>query len=215
MNNNKLKGIFTSKISIGVIGFFLGGILLGGTSSEVNITKERYEQLLGFEEELLNNYGKEDLKEEKEVLSEATLEKTKESEEGEVLSLGDKAYIENEEGLKVMSLSIDKVNFVEDRNEFSDIEAKKVVLIEYTYENIESNDNISLFSTNFKVYDEEGNILDTYPLPLDKNPKAISKGKKCTASMAYALNTEAKFLELEFYNNMFNSKPSKVFKLSL
>ncbi|WP_243894452.1 hypothetical protein [Clostridium perfringens] len=46
MNKEKLKSVFTSKIAIGIICFIIGGIALGNSSSGVNLTKERYDQLL-------------------------------------------------------------------------------------------------------------------------------------------------------------------------
>ena len=45
MNKEKLKSVFTSKIAIGIICFIIGGIALGNSSSGVNLTKERYDQL--------------------------------------------------------------------------------------------------------------------------------------------------------------------------
>ena len=99
------------------------------------------------------------------------------------------------------------------RNQFSEKEAEKVVVIEYTYENIADEENLYVFDSNFKVYDASGNVLETYPAGAEKYPQAISKGKKCTANMSFALNNESNNLELEFYDNMFDGKASEVFNV--
>ena len=57
----------------------------------------------------------------------------------------------------------------------------------------------------FKLYDKENNQLETYPVST-KYPSTISKGRKTTASVAYALNSDSNYIELEYYDNMFNSK---------
>lgn len=48
MNKEKLKSILTSKIIIGIFCFIVGGIALGN-STEVGVSKERYNQLLELE----------------------------------------------------------------------------------------------------------------------------------------------------------------------
>lgn len=112
-----------------------------------------------------------------------------------------------------MALTIDDVKFTDERNQFLDKEAEKVVVIEYTYENIGYEENLHIFDYNFKIYDSSGNILEVYPAGAEKYPQAISKGKKCSANMAFALNDESNNLDVEFYDNMFNEKASKVFHL--
>lgn len=212
MNKEKLKSLFTSKIAIGIISFIIGGIALGNSSSGVNLTKERYNQLLEFEKVALQKEG-----DSLETLNEENLDNKineKTEEDKRPLSIGETAYINDENGVKSMAITIDNVKLTDERNQFSEKEAEKVVVIEYTYENIADEENLYVFDSNFKVYDASGNVLETYPAGAEKYPQAISKGKKCTANMSFALNNESNNLELEFYDNMFNGKASEVFNIS-
>lgn len=94
-----------------------------------------------------------------------------------------------------------------DRNQFSDTIANKVVIIEYEYENMTLEDDLFISdSTNFKAYDKENNQLESYPVDI-KYASNVSKGRKTTASVAYALNSDSNYIELEFYDNVWNSKP--------
>ncbi|HFE9686811.1 TPA: DUF4352 domain-containing protein [Clostridium perfringens] len=217
MNKEKLKSLFTSKITIGIICFIIGGIALGNSSSGVNITKERYNQLLEFEKVALQK-DNETLETFNEELTEENLDNKineKSEEDKRPLGIGETAYINNNNGVKSMAVTIDNVKLTEERNQFSEKEAEKVVVIEYTYENIACEENLYVFDSNFKVYDASGNVLETYPAGAEKYPQAISKGKKCTANMSFALNNESNNLELEFYDNMFNGKASEVFNISI
>ena len=216
MNKEKLKSVFTSKIAIGIICFIIGGIALGNSSSGVNLTKERYDQLLEFEKVALQKDGEavETLNEEltEENLDNKINEKTEEGKK--TLGIGETTYINDKNGVKSMAITIDNVKLTDERNQFSEKEAEKVVVIEYTYENIAGEENLYVFDSNFKVYDASGNVLETYPAGAEKYPQAISKGKKCTANMSFALNNESNNLEIEFYDNMFNGKASEVFNVS-
>ncbi|HHD2752406.1 TPA: DUF5067 domain-containing protein [Clostridium perfringens] len=220
MNKSKLKALLTSKITIGVLCFIIGGIALGNTS-EVDITKERYNQLLEFEKVALEKNNSEELvnNEEKETFSEEVVEENLEemntdiTDKNKLLGLGETSYLTDENGVKLMSLTIDSVKLTDERNQFWDKEAEKVAVIEYTYENIGYEENLHIFDYNFKVYDSAGNVLEGYPAGAEKYPQAISKGKKCTANMSFALNNESNDLEVEFYDNMFNGKATDVFKI--
>ncbi|MDU4830631.1 MAG: hypothetical protein E6X64_13390, partial [Clostridium perfringens] len=165
MNKEKLKSVFTSKIAIGIICFIIGGIALGNSNSGVNLTKERYNQLLEFEKVALQKEGEavETLNEEltEENLDNKINEKTEEDKRP--LSIGETAYINDENGVKSMAITIDNVKLTDERNQFSEKEAEKVVVIEYTYENIADEENLYVFDSNFKVYDASGNVLETYP----------------------------------------------------
>ncbi len=55
-----------------------------------------------------------------------------------------------------MAITIDNVKLTDERNQFSEKEAEKVVVIEYTYENIADEENLYVFDSNFKVYDASG-----------------------------------------------------------
>ncbi|MBQ9625006.1 MAG: DUF4352 domain-containing protein [Clostridia bacterium] len=99
-----------------------------------------------------------------------------------------------------------KISETKDRNEFSDTKADRVVIIEYEYENLELNEDLYVSEMSFKLYDKSNEQLETYPVDT-KYASNISKGRKTTASVAYALNNSENYIELEYYDNMFNSKP--------
>ncbi|WP_346916556.1 DUF4352 domain-containing protein [Clostridium sp.] len=207
----KLKSIITNKITIGILCFILGGIIFGRTSG-VDITQERYSQLLEMEKKVLaaNTNDSKEAKEDN-TNKDTTKDDPKESTEFKV---GETAYLTDANGVKVMSLTIDGAKLIEERNSYSDKQADKVVEIDYTYENIGSEENLNIFSSHFKIYDASGNVLETYPSGGDKHSQAISKGKKCNANMSFALNNESNELEIEFYENMYNSKPTGTFKIT-
>ncbi len=179
----------------------------------VDITQERFAQLLEMEKKALatdTNGSKNDSKED------SANKKTEQdkSEESTVFGIGETVYLSDANGVKVMSLTIDSAKLIEARNSYSEKQADKVVVIDYTYENIGSEENLNVFSSHFKIYDATGNVLETYPAGADKHSQPISAGKKCSANMSFALNNESNELEIEYYQNMFNSKPTGKFKIS-
>ena len=117
--------------------------------------------------------------------------------------LNDDIYVTNNTGKYRMKFT--NISETTERNEFSDTQANRVVVIEYEYENISKEDDLSVSEFNFKLYDKENNQLETYPITT-KYGTSISKGRKTTASVAYALNSDSNYIELEYYDNMFNDK---------
>ena len=132
------------------------------------------------------------------------------SEKEKVYGLNEPITIENSTGAYTITLT--GVEETADRNQFSDIEANRVIIISYTYENISSEDTVFISSNNFKVYDKDNNALESYPASI-KYGESISTGRKTDASMAYALNNDQNYIELEYYDNMFNSKYDCIFKV--
>lgn len=113
-------------------------------------------------------------------------------------------FVKNEEGeirFKVLS-----VKETAERNQFYDKDVDRVIVIEYEYENKSREDDIMISELNFKIYDKNNNALDSYPI-YTTYPSAISTGRKTKADVAYALNNDENYIEIEFYDNMFNSKP--------
>ncbi len=90
--------------------------------------------------------------------------KKTEEDKKKTLGIGETAYINDKNGVKSMAITIDNVKLTDERNQFSEKEAEKVVVIEYTYENIAYEENLYVFDSNFKVYDASGNVLETYVL---------------------------------------------------
>ena len=110
------------------------------------------------------------------------------------------------------TLTITGITETADRNQFSDVVANRVIIISYSYENTSYENGLYISSVNFKVYDKDNNLLQTYPVLL-KYPQEISVGRKTDATMAYALNNDQNYVELEYYDNVFNSKYDSKFKI--
>ena len=111
------------------------------------------------------------------------------------------------------NLTIEGVRATEERNEFSDKEVKQVVFLDYTYENISfgEKDGTDLYISeyDFQVLDDEGNVLDTYPVA-DENryPKETPVGGKCKASATFGVPTDSKNLNITFKDG--NKKIAKI-----
>ena len=119
--------------------------------------------------------------------------------------VGEDIYVTNNDGK--YRIKITQVEETDKRNQFSEKEAKKVVLISYEYENMTLEDDLSISELDFKLYDKDNNKLESYPDTSQKYGGAVSTGRKTTAIDAYALNNDNNYIELEYYDNMFNSKP--------
>jgi hypothetical protein len=118
--------------------------------------------------------------------------------------LNDDIYVKSSSG--EYRVKFTNIYETKERNEYSDKTANRVIIIEYEYENISKEDDLYVSEMDFKLYDKENNQLETYPVST-KSGSSISKGRKTTASEAYALNSDNNYIELEFYDNYFNSKP--------
>lgn len=130
-------------------------------------------------------------------------EQSNSSQEKKKFKLGDDLTATNNDGkYRIKFISVKETN---DRNKYSDIQAERVVIIEYEYENISLEEDLLISDFNFKLYDKNNNALESYPITV-KDATKIGTGRKTTASEAYALNNPNNYIELEFYNNMFDSK---------
>lgn len=111
------------------------------------------------------------------------------------------------------NLTIEGARATEERNEFSDKEVKQVVFLDYTYENIsygeKDGSDLYISEYDFQVLDDEGNVLDTYPVS-DENryPKATPVGGKCKATATFGVPTDSKNLNITFKDG--NKKIAKI-----
>ena len=119
----------------------------------------------------------------------------------EVYKIGDVIKVTTSEGS--YTLSIDSIEETDERNQYSDTEANRVVRIFFTYKNIDMEENLYIFDSNFKPYDKDGVSLETYPVDTTAGQQ-ISAGRTTSGSMAFALNNDNNYIELEYYDNMFN-----------
>ncbi len=118
----------------------------------------------------------------------------KEDSKENVYGINDLITLNNESG--TMNLKILSVKETNERNEFEEKEYKKVIFIEYWYENVDLDEDFYIDEDNFKVYDKNNTILDTYPLDVSY-ANAISKGRNATNKIAYGLNSDDNYVEIE------------------
>lgn len=100
-----------------------------------------------------------------------------------------------------------------ERNQFSETQADRVVIIDYTYENIDQESDLFISDMSFKAYDASGSALATYPVTTTY-AQGVGAGRNTSAQMAFALNNETNEIELEYYDNMFNSKSDAIIVLT-
>lgn len=117
------------------------------------------------------------------------------------MTLNQPLNVETEYGNYI--LTIEGARETAERNEFSEIQAKKVAILDYSYQNIsfgeESGEDLYIDEYAFQVLDDEGNVLDSYPVS-DGNrmPKDVPVGGKCKASATFAIPTDSKNLNVTF-----------------
>ena len=99
------------------------------------------------------------------------------------------------------TVTIEGIRETAERNEFSKKEVQKVVILDYAYQNISFGQNSSrdlyIDEYSFQVLDDEGNVLDTYPI-YDENRtvKSTPIGGKCKASATFGVTTDSKNLNI-------------------
>ncbi|KLE15974.1 DUF4878 domain-containing protein [Clostridium sp. C8] len=114
------------------------------------------------------------------------------------MTLNTPLLVETENGN--YNLTIEGARATDKRNEFSEKEVKQVVFLDYTYENVSFDKNdLYIDEYAFQVLDDEGNVLDTYPV-YDENrtAKDTPVGGKCIASGTFAVPTDSKNLNVTF-----------------
>ena len=103
------------------------------------------------------------------------------------------------------NVTIEGIRFTDDKNQFSEKKAEKVFFLDYSYQNVSQTDDLFVSSSNFKIMDDEGNVLDTYPVSDDNRfPKSVPEGGKCSATETFAMPKVSKNIKILFYDNMFD-----------
>ncbi|MDQ0359427.1 hypothetical protein [Breznakia pachnodae] len=111
----------------------------------------------------------------------------------------------SENGDVKFTLTINSVTSTEERNQFDDSNPAQVIKINYTYENINDEDGVYIFSSYFTVIDEGGNVCDAYPIS-GEYPKDAPIGAKATADEAYGLKQASGTIKLRFNPTMFGDE---------
>lgn len=101
------------------------------------------------------------------------------------------------------NITIEGARATEERNEFSEKEVQKVVFLDYTYENIsyDNKNGMNLFISDydFQVLDDEGNVLDTYPVSDEnRSSKETPVGGKCKSTAVFGVPTDSANLNVTF-----------------
>lgn len=112
-------------------------------------------------------------------------------------------------------LTITGIQEMKERNQFSEKTPAQVFLIDYTYKNIASEDTIYISDMNFTIIDEQGEIGDTYPNDTERSPQNVTEGITCKSQMVLCVNNESSKVKLQYFDNMFNSKPDATFELDI
>jgi len=139
------------------------------------------------------------------------------SPETKTYAVGDTVTMKNSDGTDKLKVKINSVTLTTDRNQYTDKNPAQVVIIDYTYENVGSDSDISYSSSCIKVTDEKGNLCDTYPLSLNEYPKSTPKGSKCTAKQAYGTVEESSKVKIALKDSILdtNSSDDAIFEVNI
>lgn len=96
-----------------------------------------------------------------------------------------------------------------ERNEFADDKPKRVIFLKFQYENISCKNGVYIDNSNLRVYGKDSILLNTYPLKNSKIANTISIGRKDVFEVAYGLNDDNNYLEVEIYNKTDSKFSSK------
>lgn len=134
--------------------------------------------------------------------------KAEKPEEEVVYTIGDRIVFDDDYALTIIS-----VKETDERNEFSEKEVEQVLIIEYLYENLMSDDEIYISEMEFKLVDEGGNMMDTYPVEAAHSPEYTPKGAKTLASFAVGTTSKSRKIDMHYYDNFFSSTSDCTFSL--
>lgn len=207
MKEGKLKKILSSKITVGVVCFILGGAVMGGSSSEAvgqaaTNNNSSTSTTTAQSQEGSSSSSETSTNTETDTKSQASSGLTQ-------MKLGETQVVTTSDG--DYNVCIEGIRFTDERNQFSEKEAKHVVFLDFNYENVSSTDEVYLFDAHFKVMDDQGNVLDSYPVSDDtRSSKKLPIGGKCSATATYAMPASSKTLRVLFYNNMYGKPLGEV-----
>lgn len=155
----------------------------------------------------------------KDTSSEVAKNEAKKEPEPEVpafYQVGDVVTVSSSKKEPQYTVTITNVYETDSRNQFSEKQADRVVVIEYSYENIAKDSGLFVSELNLKTYDASGTSMDTYPAVVSApSADTIGVGRNSSGHAVYALNNESGEFELELFDNMFDSKPVATWKLSI
>lgn len=123
-----------------------------------------------------------------------TAEKEKKDLENKEYSAGERISIE-QNGVEVAAFTFNSATATDKRNQFDDSGAQQVVMINYTVENIDVDDDLYLSSVSMTVMSEDGTTASTYPVSREY-AQPCPKGAKSTGDEAYGFKTPTKKIKV-------------------
>lgn len=123
--------------------------------------------------------------------------------------------IVSDNGVDLYEITFDKAFLSDKRNEFYEGQVDNVVVLEYTYKNLNEEGGTYISSgLDYKVYDSTGKSLETYPASdVTMYGDTVSVGRMSTAQEAFGFNGDAnQTLEIEIYTP-FNAKPLAIVEI--
>lgn len=190
MNKGKITKILKSRITVGIVCFLLGGMVLGGSPNK------NTQQVVAQGNQTSQEKPKE----------EATQKPANKKEDILTMELGKTYTVSGANGS--YNITIEGIRFTDERNSYSEKVAEQVMFLDFNYENVDNTEEVYVSDMNFKIMDDEGNILETYPVSDDnRSSKRLPIGGKSSASATYALPKSSKTVKILFYDNMFD-KPN-------
>ena len=92
-----------------------------------------------------------------------------------------------------------KVTKTDKRNKYTDKNPEEVIILEYTYENISSSEDICFYRSNFKVTDSNDTVCDVYPLDIGSYIMyEAGIGEKQTVCQPFGLANKSDRIQIEF-----------------
>lgn len=141
---------------------------------------------------------KEPVVEEEVVIEEPVVEEV--VEETNRGGLGDTITIQTSDG--DYEITFTDAYYTDDRNQYSDTVADKVLIVVYEYKNLSYNDGwsdglwISAY-TDYTVYDGDGYSLETYPAETPYSQESVTEGRSSRGSEAFAVVGDQTHYEIE------------------
>ncbi|UDN63768.1 hypothetical protein [Clostridioides sp. ES-W-0016-02] len=95
-------------------------------------------------------------------------------------------------------LTFEGVRVTDERNEFAEIEAKKVVFVDFNYENVDCKETVFVTDgIEYQVTDGDGNMLQTYPVDDSaRMQQETTAGTKSKGTTAFAITTDSNAVKI-------------------
>lgn len=123
----------------------------------------------------------------------------------------------SKDGKEQYTLVIHSIILSEERNPYWSTEPEQVIIIDYSYENLGSEEGIYIDFECLEVVDSAGNISFIYPAAdFEKQPERIGIGEKCNAEEAYGLEVGGGTIKINFYEDIILSlEPDWIFEFEI